>query len=158
MSYQPRHYTTRLMWGVAERLANAHTILGLPAPLAVFDPRLQPYPKGVRGVYFDHSPTGADAETQLTCVITPYLPQSGDLQVEHTRVQLRARHPGLGALQVRDWLDDVRALFPDKTPMEIGGLLFDRVRITGSTSWGEPSATDALETTQNLTFRGNRYD
>jgi hypothetical protein len=73
-------------------------------------------------------------------------------------VQIRARHPGLGALEVRDWLDEMRAIFPDKTRLTIGGIDFDRVRQTGSTSWGEPSSTESLETTQNFTFRGNRYD
>lgn len=149
-AYTPRGYTGRLMVGIAERIS--------AAGLAVYDPEQKPYPADVRGVYFDHSPTGRGAETIATCVITPYLPQSGDLNVEHTRVQIRARHPNLSALAVRDWLDDMRALFPDKTYLQIGGLWFDRVRQTASTTWGEPSATEALETTQNFTFRGNRYD
>ncbi len=149
-AYEPKGYTARLMVGIAERI-NA-------AGLAVYDPEMKPYPKGVRGIYFDQSPTSKDAETQLTCVITPYLPQAGELNIEHTRVQIRARHPGLGALQVRDWLDEIRALFPDRTKLLIGGLWFDRVRQTGATSWGEPNTTEAPETTQNFTFRGNRYD
>lgn len=150
-TYVPRGYTGRLMVGIAERI---HA-----AGLAVYNPNhdTEPYPDGVRGIYFDHSPSGRGAETIATCVITPYLPQPGDLNVEHTRVQVRARHPGLGALEVRDWLDDMRALFPDKTRLTIGGIDFDRVRQTGSTSWGEPSSTESLETTQNFTFRGNRY-
>jgi hypothetical protein len=140
------------MVGIAERI---HA-----AGLAVYNPNhdTEPYPDGVRGIYFDHSPSGRGAETIATCVITPYLPQAGDLNVEHTRVQIRARHPGLGALEVRDWLDEMRAIFPDKTRLTIGGIDFDRVRQTGSTSWGEPSSTESLETTQNFTFRGNRYD
>lgn len=149
-AYVPRGYTGKLMVGIAERIA--------AAGLAVYDPEMKPYGKGVRGIYFDHSPTGRDAETQATCVITPYLPQSGALQVEHTRIQIRARHPGLSALEVRDWLDDMRACLPDYTRLTLNGIEIDRVRQTGSTSWGEPSLTEALETTQNFTFRGNRYD
>lgn len=148
--YEPRGYTGLLMVGIAQRIHEAG--------LAVYDPEQKPYPAGVRGIYFDHSPTGRGAETLPTCVITPYLPQSGDLAVEHTRVQIRARHPGLGALQVRDWLDDMRAVFPDKTRMTLNGIDIDRVRQTGATTWGEPSQTESLETTQNFTFRGNRYD
>lgn len=151
-SYTPRGYTGRLMLGIAQRIADAG--------LATYSPEhdSEPYPEGVRGIYFDHSPSGRGAETLATCVITPYLPQSGELQIEHTRIQLRARHPGLGALEVRDWLDDIRALFPDRTRLELNGIEIDRVRQTGSTSWGEPSTTESLETTQNFTFRGNRYD
>ncbi|MHA3724321.1 hypothetical protein ACXR2T_10620 [Leucobacter sp. HY1910] len=148
--YEPRHYTGKLMVGIAQRIHSSG--------LAVYQPDGTPYERGVRGIYLDHSPTGKQAETQPTCVITPYLPQSGDLAVEHTRVQIRARHPGLTPLEVRDWLDDMRALFPDKTRLVFGDIEIDRVRQTGSTTWGEPSAIEALETTQNFTFRGNRYD
>ncbi|QIK63837.1 hypothetical protein G7068_12025 [Leucobacter viscericola] len=147
--YAPKHYTAKLMAGIAERIHEAG--------LAVYDPTGEPYPEGVRGIYLDHSPTGAGATRQATCVITPYMPQAGILNIERTRVQIRARHPGLGALQVRDWLDDIRACFPDLTPITLGGLDFDRVRQIGSTTWGEPSATESLETTQNFEFRGNRY-
>ena len=148
-AYTPRHYTAKLMLGIAERV---HT-----AGLAVYDPEMKPYPKNVRGIYFDHSPAGRDAQTLSTLVITPYMPQAGVLNVERTRVQLRARHPNLSALAVRDWLDDIRALFPDLTRFTLGGIEIDRVRQLGATSWGEPSATEALETTQNFEFRGNRY-
>lgn len=148
-AYSPRRYTARLMVGIAECIS--------AAGLAVYDPEMKPYPRGVRGIYFDHSPTGRDAETQATCVITPYMPQAGVLNVERTRIQIRARHPDMGALEVRDWLDDVRALFPDYTRLTIGGLDFDRVRPLGSTTWGEPNTTEALETTCNFEFRGNRY-
>lgn len=150
VAYEPRHYTAQLMIGIAERI---HA-----AGLAVYNADGSPYAKDVRGIYFDHSPTGIDAHTVATCVITPYLPQSGDLAVEHTRIQIRARHPGIGALQVRDWLDDMRATFPDKTRLTLNGIAIDRCRQSGSTSWGEPSATESLETTQNFAFRGNRYD
>ncbi len=148
--YSPRRYTGKLMVGIAE-LVNA-------AGLAVYDPEHKPYPDNVRGVYFDHSPTGKNAQTLKTLVITPYMPQAGILNIERTRIQLRARHPDMTALEVRDWLDDIRALFPDLTKMQVGGLWFDRVRQLGSTSWGEPNTTEALETTQNFEFRGNRYD
>ncbi len=147
--YEPRGYTGRLMVGIAERI---HA-----AGLAVYNADGFPYAATVRGIYFDHSPTGTGAETVATCVITPYMPQSGVLNIERTRVQIRARHPGMGALEVRDWLDDLRRLFPDKTRLTVGGLDFDRVRQIGSTSWGEPNTTEALETTQNFEFRGNRY-
>lgn len=149
-AYTPRGYTGRLMIGIAERINDAG--------LAVYDPDQKPYPADVRGIYFDHSPTGRNAETLATCVITPYLPQSGVLNVERTRIQLRARHPNLSALEVRDWLDDMRTVFPDLTRLVLNGIAIDRVRQTGSTSWGEPSITEALETTQNFEFRGNRYD
>lgn len=148
-AYEPRHYTAKLMVGIAERV---HA-----AGLAVYDPEHKPYPVGVRGIYFDHSPTGKNAHTLATFVITPYMPQSGVLNVERTRIQLRARHPGLSALAVRDWLDDVRAIFPDLTRLTIGSLEFDRVRQLGATTWGEPNTTESLETTQNFEFRGNRY-
>ena len=147
--YTPRRYTAKLMVGIAERV---HA-----AGLAVYDPEHKPYSSGVRGIYFDHSPTGKNAQTLKTLVITPYMPQSGVLAIERTRIQLRARHPDLSALEARDWLDDLRALFPDKTALTLGGLVFDRVRQLGSTSWGEPNTTEALETTQNFEFRGNRY-
>jgi hypothetical protein len=137
------------MVGIAERV---HA-----AGLAVYDPEHKPYPANVRGIYFGVSPAGPNAETLSTLVITPYSPQSGKLAIEYTRVQLRARHPALNELQVRDWLDDLRALFPDKTTLTLGGLVFDRVRQLGSTSWGEPNTTESLETTQNFEFRGNRY-
>lgn len=149
-AYVPRGYTGQLMVGIAQRIHEAG--------LAVYNADGSPYVDDERGIYFDHSPTGKGADTLATCVITPYLPQSGDLAVEHTRVQIRARHPGLGPLQVRDWLDDMRACFPDKTRLTLNGLDFDRVRQTGATTWGEPSKTESLETTQNFTFRGNRYD
>lgn len=149
-AYQPRGYTGRLMVGIAERIHEAG--------LATYDPEMKSYPAGVRGIYFDHSPTGRNAQTLATCVITPYLPQAGILNIERTKIQIRARHPNLGPLQVRDWLDDLRTLFPDQTKLEVGGLWFDRVRQLGSTSWGEPNTTEALETTQNFEFRGNRYD
>ncbi|KKI18712.1 MULTISPECIES: hypothetical protein [unclassified Leucobacter] len=148
-AYTPRGYTARLMVGIAERIS--------AAGLAVYDPEMKPYPAGVRGVYFDHSPTGPGAEAVSTCVITPYMPQPGVLDVERTRIQVRARHAGLGPLEVRDWLDDLRALFPDKTAMVLGGIQLDRVRQIGSTTWGEPSKTGALESTWNLECRGNRY-
>lgn len=148
-TYEPRNYTAKLMVGIATRI---HA-----AGFAVYDSEHKPYPAGERGIYFDHSPTGRNSQTLATLVITPYMPQAGILNIERTRIQLRARHPGLSALAVRDWLDDIRDLFPDKTNLEIGGLWFDRVRQLGSTSWGEPSVTEALETTQNFEFRGNRY-
>ncbi|QIK64149.1 hypothetical protein G7068_13780 [Leucobacter viscericola] len=148
-TYEPQRYTARLLVGIAERL---HA-----AGLAIYNADGTPYGRGERGIYFDHSPTGTGAETQATCVITPYMPQAGILNIERTRIQIRARHPGMGALQVRDWLDDIRACFPDLTPITLGGLDFDRVRQIGSTTWGEPSATESLETTQNFEFRGNRY-
>lgn len=148
--YTPRGYTGRLMVGIAERIS--------AAGLAVYDPDAVVYPADARGVYFDHSPTGPGAETVSTLVITPYMPQPGVLNVERTRIQLRARHVGMHPLAVRDWLDDVRALFPDLTRMTLGGIDFDRVRQLGSTTWGEPTKTGSLETTQNLEFRGNRYD
>lgn len=150
MSYEPRHYTARLMVGIAERIS--------AAGLAYYDPEHNPYPRDVRGIYFDHSPPGVEGTSQKTCVITPYLPQSGELAIEHTSVQIRARHVGMGALEIRDWLDDIRALFPDQQVHVIGGLIFDRVRQTGSTSWGEPTKVGAIETTQNFRFRGNRFD
>ncbi|WP_449281253.1 hypothetical protein [Leucobacter sp.] len=149
MNYEPRNYTARLMVGIAQRIHGAG--------LAVYNADGTPYAKGVRGIYFDHSPAGKDAESQQTCVITPYMPQAGILNTERTRIQIRARHIGVGALAVRDWLDDLRALFPDLTPTVVGGLQFDRIRQLGSTSWGEPNQTGALETTQNFEFRGNRY-
>lgn len=149
MNYQPRNYTGRLMVGIAERIHGAG--------LAVYHADDSPYPDTVRGIYFDHSPAGRGAQDLATCVITPYMPQAGLLNVERTRIQIRARHPGLGALEVRDWLDDLRALFPDLTRLTIGGIDFDRVRQLGSTSWGEPNSTESLETTQNFEFRGNRY-
>ncbi|MFA5608311.1 MAG: hypothetical protein WDA07_14230 [Leucobacter sp.] len=150
MTYTPRHYTSKLMHGIAERI---HT-----AGLAVYRPNGTPYTSSERGIYFDHSPAPADAHPVETCVITPYMPQSGDLAIEHTRVQIRARHVGRHTLWIRDWLDDMRALFPDKTHLVIGGLQFDRVRQSGSTSWGEPTRQNQVETTQNFAFRGNRYD
>ncbi|UOQ58097.1 hypothetical protein MUN78_04425 [Leucobacter allii] len=151
MTYTPRRYTGRLMVGIAERID--------AAGLAVYDPDHDtvPYPADVRGIYFDHSPTGRGAETLATCVITPYMPQAGILNIERTRIQIRARHPQMGALEVRDWLDDIRAVFPDLTNLQIGGIWFDRVRQLGSTTWGEPNTTEALETTQNFEFRGNRF-
>lgn len=148
MTYTPSQYTAQVMLGIAERVNDAG--------LAVLD-QDNPYPANVRGIYFDHSPAGADAESVETFVITPYLPQSGDLAIERTRVQFRCRHKDRHALWVRDYLDQVRALFPDKTTLTIGGHVFDRIRQTGSTSWGEPTNTGLLETTQNFEFRGNRY-
>lgn len=148
-AHTPRGYTGKLMVGIAE-LVHA-------AGLAVYDPEMRPYPAGVRGIYFDHSPSGTGAAALATLVITPYMPQAGIMNIERTRVQLRARHPGMEALEVRDWLDDLRALFPDLTKMQVGGLWFDRIRQLGSTSWGEPNTVEALETTQNFEFRGNRY-
>ena len=148
MSHTPQHYTAQLMVGIAQRVNTAG--------LAVYRAS-EPYQAGERGIYFDHSPAGKDAESQETFVITPYLPQSGILAIERTRVQFRCRHINRHALWVRDYLDKIRALFPDQTTLVIGGHTFDRVRQTGSTSWGEPTNTNLLETTQNFEFRGNRY-
>lgn len=148
-AYTPRRYTARLMVGIAHRIADAG--------LAVYNADHSPYSDGERGIYFDHSPSSPGSQALLTCVITPYLPQPGMLNIEHTRIQIRARHPGMGVLEVRDWLDDMRALFPAETRLTIGGLDFDSVKQGGATSWGEPNTLEALETTQNFTFRGNRY-
>lgn len=148
MSYTPENYTAQLMLGIAEKV---HA-----AGLAVLD-RDNPYASNVRGIYFDHSPAGTDAKPVETFVITPYLPQPGVLAIERTRIQIRCRHVNRDALWVRDYLDKVRALFPDYTVHTIGGHVFDRIHQVGSTSWGEPTKTGLLETTQNFEFRGNRY-
>lgn len=149
MSHIPRHYTSQLMVGIAERIHESG--------LAIYR-KDGPYLPTERGIYFDHSPAAAGANPVETCVITPYMPQSGEVAIEHTRVQIRARHVNRHTLWIRDWLDDMRAIFPDKTHLLIGGHWFDRVRQSGSTSWGEPTRQNQIETTQNFAFRGNRYD
>ncbi|WP_427870543.1 hypothetical protein [Leucobacter luti] len=147
-AYVPRNYTAQVMHGIAEAVAAAG--LAVYRPTGVYLP-------GERGIYFDHSPPLPDTTPEETFVITPYLPQSGDVWVEHTRVQLRARHVNRHPLWVRDFLDDVRALFPERTPLMFGGHLFDRATQASSTTWGEEDRPTVLETTQNIRLRGNRY-
>lgn len=149
MAYKPKRYTSQLMHGLAALITNAG--------LAVYDPE-QSYPDGVKGIYFDYSPPGTTTTPQESLTLTPYLPQSGQLAVEYTRIQFRARHVNRDPLEVRDWLDDVLALFPKETVQEIGGHVFDRIYQQASTSWGEPDRPGVLETTQNFVFRGNRYE
>ena len=149
-AYEPAHYTGQVMVGIAQ-IVHA-------AGLAVYRADdADPYRSGERGIYFDHSPAGPDADAQETFVITPYLPQSGMLGIERTSIQIRCRHVNRHTLWVRDYLDKVRGLFPDLTTLTIGGHVFDRVRQKASTSWGEPTKQGLLETTQNFEFRGNRY-
>ena len=146
--YTPTGYTGKLMVGVAQRLDD----LGL----AVYREN-GPYAAGERGVYFDASPASSDGETAATCVIAPYAAFGDGLAVERTRVQIRAKHPGWGKLQIRDWLDAVRAAFPDEQRLTLAGLDFDRVRQVSVMFMSEPGGAEVPETVQNFEVRGNRY-
>lgn len=147
--YTPTEYTAQVMDGIARRLADAG--------LGTYRPDGSAYQAGERRIVFDYSPPAPGTKQTEVLLITPYLPQSGALAVEHTRIQLRGWHVGRHPLEVRDWLDKVRAQFPANTVLEIGGHTFDRVGQTGSTTWGEPDRIGVLETSQNITLRGNRY-
>lgn len=146
--YEPRRYTSQLMLGLAKLLVE-HGV-------GVYREDAD-YAAGERGIYFDYSPPMPTTTPQESITITPYLPQSGPLAIEHTSVQLRYRHVNRSALWVRDFLDDVLALFPKQGVMEIGGHTFDRIYQRSSTTWGEPDRPGVLESTQNFAFRGNRY-
>ena len=90
-------------------------------------------------------------------MIAPYAAFGDGLAVERTRVQIRAKHPGWGKLQIRDWLDAVRAAFPDEQRLTLAGLDFDRVRQVSVMFMSEPGGAEVPETVQNFEFRGNRY-
>lgn len=146
--YTPKRYTSQLMDGVAKHLHNAG--------FATY--RLDtPYLPSERGIYFEISPA-LDTPTPVeTVVISPYLPGSGRMAIENTRVQIRMRHFNRGKLEVRDLMDELRGLFPDNKVMMFGGHFFDRVVQVSATSWVEPDRQDVIESSQNFTFRGNRY-
>lgn len=147
-AYVPEHYTAQVMLGLAQAAA--------AAGLGVLRED-QDYLPGERGIYFDVSPAMPSTTPEETLVITPYLPRSGMLAIEYTRVQFRASHVGRHPLWVRDYLDKVKAMFPDETVLTFGGHVFDRAFQQSSTSWGEEDRPGVLNTTQNIHLRGNRY-
>ncbi len=146
--YEPRRYTAQLTLGIAKLLHENG--------LAVYKPEAD-YVAGERGIFFDFSPPLPTTTPQESITLTSYLPQSGPLAIEHTSVQFRYRHVDRHPLWVRDFLDDVLALFPKQGSMEIGGHLFDRIYQRSSTTWGEEDRPGVLNSTQNFAFRGNRY-
>ena len=146
--YVPEHYTAQLMLGLAQLLD--------AADLGVYKPDAD-YVSGERGIFFDFSPPLPTTTPQESITITAYLPQAGPLAIEHTSVQLRYRHVNRHPLWVRDFLDEVLALFPKQRVMQIGGHTFDRIYQRSSTTWGEEDRPGVLNSTQNIAFRGNRY-
>ncbi len=146
--YSPEGYTAQLMLGLA-RLLETNS-------LGVYREDAD-YIDGERGIYFDYSPPMPSTTPQESITITPYLPQQGMLAIEHTSVQFRYRHVNRHPLWVRDFLDQVRALFPVQGVTVIGGHTFDRVYQRSSTTWGEEDRPGVLASTQNFAFRGNRY-
>lgn len=147
--YVPTEYTGKLMLGLAKLLETSG--------FGVYRDS-QTYTDGERGIYLDFSPAFPNTTPQESITVTPYLPQQGVLAIEHTSVQLRYtwvnRHP----LFVRDKLDKVRALFPQRGVVVLGGLTFDRVYQRAATTWGEEGRPGVLTSTQNFAFRGNRYE
>lgn len=146
--YVPENYTAQLMLGLAELLVGHD--------FGVYREDAD-YVDGERGIYFDFSPPMPTTTPQESITITPYLPQSGPLAIEHTSVQFRYRHVNRHPLWVRDFLDRVRGLFPEQRVMVIGGHTFDRIYQRSSTTWGEEDRPGVLTSTQNFAFRGNRY-
>lgn len=156
MTYEPRRYTAQVMLGVAHRLVEGlPKIEGRPS-LILREEGI--YEQGEFGIYFDYAPPDDTTASQEKLTITPYMEQSGALAVHYLRVQLRWWHVSREALEVRDFLADVRALFPENSELEIGGHWFDRVKQESSTTWGEETRPGVLNSTQNISLRGNRYE
>lgn len=149
MSYKPRRYTSQLMLGIAQFIHASD----FPAVLRMDSE----YDPSERGIYFETSPALDVPRPIETLVITPYQPGSGKMAIEVTRIQIRMRHLNRGRLEVRDLMDDLKALFPEDRAMAFGGHLFDRVSQTSATDWVEPERQDVIDSSQNFHFRGNRY-
>lgn len=148
-AYTPEHYTGQVMLGVAKALQAAG--LGVLRESGEYLP-------GERGIYFTYSPPAASTTPEESLTITPYLSTSGDLAIEETRVQIRARHVNRHPLMVGDYLDAVRAVFPDRTELVFGGHEFDRAYQLSGGTWGDEDRPGVTESTQNFVLRGNRYE
>ncbi|MEJ6490704.1 hypothetical protein PQI23_13340 [Leucobacter sp. USCH14] len=156
MEYEPRTHTAQVMLGIAHHLVDG--LPPIPGRSSLILRSDEIYEQGEFGTYFDYAPPDDSTTPQEKLTITPYMEQNGILAVQYLRVQLRWWHVGRSALEVRDFLGDVRALFPEYTELEIGGHLFDRVRQESSTTWGEETRPGVLNSTQNISLRGNRYE
>lgn len=146
--YLPTRYIAQVMRGLAAHLVEH----GLGTYRELSD-----YAKGERGIYFDFVPPLPTTTPEESISVSAYFTETDDLAVTYTRVQIRARHVNRNPLAVRDWCDDVRATFPERATIEIGGHTFDRAGEISSTSWGEPDRPGVVETVQNIELRGNRY-
>lgn len=149
MTYEPKRYTAQLMRGIALHLAQSD----FPAVYR----ETGSYEPGERGIYFETSPALDVPDPIETLVITPYQPGSGRMAIEVTRIQFRMRHFNRGRLEVRDLMDDLKAQFPEEQLMMFGGHFFDRVSQVSATDWVEPDRQEIIDSSQNFTFRGNRY-
>lgn len=148
-TYQPKNYTSKLVHGFAQILDRN----GFGVYRDAVD-----YTDDERGIYVDFMAAAPTTSLRESIIVTPYLPQPGLLTLEHTSVQLRYRFANRHPFYIRDLLDDVRALFPDRAldGYEVGGLKFDRIVQTSATTWGEDDRIGIINATQNFRFRGNR--
>ncbi|WP_300733697.1 hypothetical protein [Pseudomonas sp.] len=150
--YVPAGYSSKLLLGLAQFLTAAG--FGVYREDSMYAP-------GERGIHINFTPALASTTPQESLSLQIYLPQRGVLATEHTSVQLRWQFVDRHPLYVNDTIDAVRALFPERPEggyQEIGGLKFDRIYQRSATTWGEEDRPGVLNATQNLSFRGNRYE
>lgn len=145
----PAGYVARLLYGIGERLHAGQ--------LATLNPTHEPYPPGVMGIYFGHAPAGIPHNTPRL-VIAHYMDIQGELSIEETRIQIRAWHPGMDALAIHDWMEQVRDLFPPDRNHLLGGVWIDHITYLGGTLLPETAQHELTESVQNFQLRGNRYN